>query len=84
MSDQIRKHVWKLHNGNDIITVCACRWYDTTKSNPSGYDERCEIDEKEFEKYTYTDVMTRTKFSLIVEGFGYHSFRLTEVCTKNY
>ena len=44
----------------------------------TGYDSRCAEDEVEFAKYNYTDLATNTKFSLVVEGFGYHSFRLTE------
>eukprot|EP00041_Stephanoeca_diplocostata_P023845 m.593869 g.593869 ORF g.593869 m.593869 type:complete len:321 (+) comp22397_c0_seq3:204-1166(+) len=78
-SDQTRKHLWKLHNGKDIIVPCACRWFDAEKPDAQGYDERCAQDETEFQKQTYTHLMATSKFSLIVEGFGYHSFRLTEV-----
>ena len=45
----------------------------------SGYDESCTRDETIFAAYTYTELASRTKFALIVEGFGYHSFRLTEM-----
>lgn len=78
-SDHTRKHVWKLHNGKDVIVPCACRWFDSNRPDRGGYDKRCEIDEIEFQKQTYTHLMARSKFSLILEGFGYHSFRLTEV-----
>lgn len=70
-SDQTRKHVWRLHNGDDIIMACACRWFDPLVGAESGYDARCASDEQVFENYTYTSLMTDTKFSLILEGFGY-------------
>jgi len=44
-----------------------------------GYDAQCQQAEVEFQKHTYTELAKNTKFALIVEGFGYHSFRLTEV-----
>mmetsp|Transcript_821 Transcript_821/g.2728 ORF Transcript_821/g.2728 Transcript_821/m.2728 type:complete len:953 (-) Transcript_821:2162-5020(-) len=78
-SDQTRRHLWKIHNGVDIITPCACRWFDADNNDSTGYDERCKLDEEAFQAVTYTELLSSSKFSLIVEGFGYHSFRLTEV-----
>lgn len=81
-SDAMRNHLPQLHNGKDIILVCACRWYGAKDENGNmigGYDPDCENAEKEFKKHTYTELGMYTKFALIVEGFGYHSFRLTEV-----
>jgi hypothetical protein len=78
-SDQMRRHLWKIHNNADVLVVCACRWLGEDRmSSATGYDGRCVEDEAAFAKYNYTDLATNTKFSLIVEGFGYHSFRLTE------
>jgi hypothetical protein len=69
-SDQTRRHLWKLHNGVDVITPCACRWFDAESATPTGYDERCKLDEVDFEGITYTGLLASSKFSLIVEGFG--------------
>lgn len=104
-ADQMRRQLWKIHNGVDIIVPCACRFFGSPLHRPrkqkkkkknknagvesenllqseqlrrQGYDERCAEDEAEFQKYNYTDLAKKTKFSLIVEGFGLHSFRLTE------
>ena len=49
------------------------------KEGKQGYDPSCKEAEEEFNKYTYTELALETRFGLIVEGFGYHSFRLTEV-----
>lgn len=132
-SDAIRNQLPKLHNGEDIVLLCACRWYGNRGNKVSrggdrpdppclcadraiacravrhgslilcvlasrgwpssliipftlvrhgcrqGYDEQCATAEEEFKKHTYTELAMNTKFALIVEGFGYHSFRLTEV-----
>ena len=71
----MRRQLWKIHNGKDVLVPCACRWF---QPGTVGYDDRCAEDEVEFEKHSYTDLATNTKFSLVVEGFGLHSFRLTE------
>lgn len=70
-SDQTRKHLWKIHNGVDVIAPCACRWFDADSKEPTGYDERCKLDEVDFEGVTYTQLLSSSKFSLIVEGFGF-------------
>ncbi|EGD76643.1 hypothetical protein PTSG_07754 [Salpingoeca rosetta] len=63
-SDAMRNHLPKLHNGRE--------WAVRAKV---GHDPSCKQAEEEFNKYTYTDLVLETKFGLIVEGFGYHSFR---------
>ena len=72
-SDQMRRELWKIHNGRDIIVPCACRWFGAR--GDTGYDDRCAEDEVEFDKQNYTGMALNSKFSLVVEGFGYHSFR---------
>lgn len=69
----------------DIILLCACRWFGEGSMGDDGkigYDPSCKDAETEFAKYTYTELMLNTTFGLIVEGFGYHSFRLTEVSVR--
>ncbi|EGD79421.1 hypothetical protein PTSG_09990 [Salpingoeca rosetta] len=45
-----------------------------------GYDPSCKQAEEEFNTHTYTELALETKFGLIVEGFGYHSFSPTRTC----
>ncbi|EGD75354.1 hypothetical protein PTSG_06430 [Salpingoeca rosetta] len=66
--DAMRNHLPKLHNGRDIVLVCACQWFGKERMGREG-------EEEEFNKYTYTELALETKFGLIVEGFGYHSLR---------
>ncbi|EGD79554.1 hypothetical protein PTSG_10121, partial [Salpingoeca rosetta] len=72
-SDVMRNHLPKLHNRRDIVLVCACRWFGEERMGREG-------EEEEFNKYTYTELALETKFGLIVEGFGYHSFSPTRTC----
>ncbi|EGD72571.1 hypothetical protein PTSG_12156, partial [Salpingoeca rosetta] len=63
-SDAMRNHLPKLHNGRGIVLVCACRWFLG--------EERMgrEGEEKEFNRYTYTELTLETKFGLIIMAAG--------------
>ncbi|EGD77631.1 hypothetical protein PTSG_08725 [Salpingoeca rosetta] len=65
--DAMCNHLPRLHNGRDIVLVCACRWFGEERMSREG-------EEEEFNKYTYTDLALKTKVGLIVEGFGDHSW----------
>lgn len=81
-SDAMRNELYRIDNDKDIVLLVACRFFgDPTagRDGTQGYDSNCSSQEERFEKYTYTELILGTRFSLIVEGFGYHSFRLTEV-----
>ena len=80
-SDAMRKELRRIHNDYDILMLVACRWFGEPvyENNGNGYDEKCKEDEVNFEKYTFTEVSIGSKFALIVEGFGYATFRLTEM-----
>jgi hypothetical protein len=79
-SDAMRNELYRIHNGEDIVLLIACRWFgqgfyrDYVKDDP-----KCAEEEKRFQEYTFTELSVESKFALIVEGFGYHSFRLTEM-----
>lgn len=79
-SDAMRNELYRIHNGEDIVMLIACRWYgEQSVQDGGGYDSKCAEQEVQFEQYTYSEVSLGSKFALIVEGFGYHSFRLTEM-----
>jgi glucuronyl/N-acetylglucosaminyl transferase EXT1 len=79
-SDAMRNELYRIHNGEDIVLLIACRWFGESRMNGGqGYDSKCAEEEKRFQEYTFTELSVESKFALIVEGFGYHSFRLTEM-----
>ncbi|EGD76928.1 hypothetical protein PTSG_07269 [Salpingoeca rosetta] len=72
-SDAMRNHLPKLHNGRDIVLVCACRWFGEERMGREGkvgYDPSCKQAEEEFNKYTYTELALETKFGLIIMAAG--------------
>ena len=69
--DYMRMELGRIHNGVDVLMHVACR---------AGYDDDdCRDDEMEFGKHSYRALAVGSKFALIVEGFGYATFRLTEM-----
>ncbi|EGD75349.1 hypothetical protein PTSG_06425 [Salpingoeca rosetta] len=71
--DAMRNHLPKLHNGRDIVLVCACRWFAEERMGREGkvgYDPSCKQAEEEFNKYTYTALALETKFGLIIMAAG--------------
>lgn len=65
-------------------STCAppcCVWClaDAFLARVQKEDPECKEAERVFNLYTYTELALGGQFGLIVEGFGYHSFRLTEV-----
>ena len=69
--DYTRLELSRIHNGVDVLICVACR---------AGYDDDdCRDDEAEFGKHSYRELASDSKFALIVEGFGYATFRLTEM-----
>jgi hypothetical protein len=79
-SDSTRNELYRIHNGIDIILLIACRWFGESRvSDGYGYDSKCAEQEKQFESHTFSELAAGSKFSLILEGFGYDSIRLTEM-----
>ncbi|EGD80002.1 hypothetical protein PTSG_10278 [Salpingoeca rosetta] len=62
-SHAMRNHLSTVHNGRDIVLVCACRWFDEERMGREG-------EEEELNKYTYTDLALETKFGLIIMAAG--------------
>ncbi|EGD79674.1 hypothetical protein PTSG_10659 [Salpingoeca rosetta] len=80
-SDAMRNHPPPQASQRQVWTLCWCaRAGGLAKSEWAvrgkvGYDPSCKQAEEEFNKYTYTELALETKFGLIVEAFGYPSFR---------
>ncbi|EGD80403.1 hypothetical protein PTSG_11047 [Salpingoeca rosetta] len=72
--DAMRNHLPKLQHGRDTVLVCACRWFGEERMGREGKAE------EEFNTHTYTQLALETKFGLIVDGFGDHSFSPTRAC----
>ena len=39
-SDQMRRQLWKIHNGVDVVVPCACRWYQPAVTTDYGKSAR--------------------------------------------
>ncbi len=79
-SDAMRNELYRIHNGEDIVLLIACRWFG--QSYFQDYivpDDTCKEQEASFQQFTFTELSVESKFALIVEGFGYSSFRLVEM-----
>ena len=73
--EQMRKEIYRIHNGKDIILLTACR----SHLGSVFYDNDCVEDERKFEQYTDQELAVSSKFCLILEGFGDNAMRLVDV-----
>jgi hypothetical protein len=71
----LRKTMLRLHNGVDFVLVSACRDCGTSRPCP----QQCVDEEREFRRFDYAELLRTSQFGLVLEGFGYDSFRLIEV-----
>ena len=71
-----RNRLFPIHNGVDIIIAAQC-----TEDGLITLVERqqCERDAALYAQYEFEDLVLNSTFSLVPEGYGVHTSRLTEV-----
>lgn len=72
---ETRNSLYHLHNDKDVLILSTCRhgkrWQDSI-------DERCSIDESNYNKYDFVDLMKESTFCLTPRGRRLGSYRFLE------
>lgn len=72
---ETRNSLYHLHNDNDIIMLSTCKhgkkWQDSI-------DDRCSLDEDNYNRYDFEDLMKKSTFCLVPRGRRLGSYRFIE------